>query len=98
MQPPHFPGPSAHSLLGGSALKAKAAAWRVLQILLVSSELGGNIEVIISNPLISQIRDPNQAGHIVWLTLHPEHFREKAFLQLTGTTPVPYHHPVQHGE
>lgn len=51
----------AHSQLSMSALKMKAIAWLALQIILVSSELEGNFEVIISNPLILQVRRLNKA-------------------------------------
>lgn len=51
----------ANSQLSMSALKMKAIAWLALQIILISSELEGNFEVIISNPLILQVRRLNKA-------------------------------------
>ena len=51
----------ANSQLFMHALKIKARAWLVLQITLVSSELEGNLEVIMSNPLILQIRKLSKA-------------------------------------
>lgn len=43
------------------ALKREARAWLALQILLVSSELERNLEVIISNPLVLQTRKLSKA-------------------------------------
>lgn len=51
----------ANSQLFMCAFKTKAMAWLVLQIIFVSSEFEGNLEVIISNPIILQIRKLNKA-------------------------------------
>lgn len=63
-----------------SAPKIKAIAWLALPIILFSSELEGNLEVIISNPLILQIRKLNKAKRDkVASPSSQSHFSEKVF-------------------
>lgn len=70
----------ANSQLFVSAPKIKAIAWLALQIILFSSELEGNLEVIISNPLILQIRKLNKAKtDKVAYPSSQSHFSEKVF-------------------
>lgn len=49
-----------NSQLSVHTFKIKAIVWLALQIILISSELEGNVEVIISNPIILQIRKLNK--------------------------------------
>lgn len=83
----------ANSQLFVSAPKIKAIVWLALQIILFSSELEGNLEVIISNPLILQIRKLNKAKRDkVAYPSSQSHFSEKVFFWFLVMILVLYNH------
>lgn len=66
------------------ALKIKAIAWLALPIILVSSQLEGNLEVIISKPLMLQISKLNKARRDkVAYPSSQSHFRMKRCFSLS---------------